>query len=210
MSAWATAGGWSLCSSRGIVQVLSIPFLLLVILAGLTGCAWTITPPPTPHNIGVVYVTDYGRHCRLALQVDQFVMVEYSFGDWRYYARDEKSLRRGIAALLFPGDAAFGRRSLPFFAEADLVASSAGAVRSARIEVEREKLDTLIAELDERWEQKSDTVVWSDISRLHFVQDDHRYHLFRNSNHKTATWLRRLGCEVRGTPILSNFRVEER
>ncbi len=33
------------------------------------------------------------------------------------------------------------------------------------------------------------------------------YHLFHNSNHATASWLKRLGCKVTGTPIPSNFRI---
>jgi hypothetical protein len=38
-------------------------------------------------------------------------------------------------------------------------------------------------------------------------RDPARYHVFRNSNHATAEWLRELGCDVRGFPLLSNFRV---
>jgi hypothetical protein len=41
-------------------------------------------------------------------------------------------------------------------------------------------------------------------------RDPAPYHLFDNSNHATAKWLRRLGCEIRGFPLMANFLVEDK
>jgi hypothetical protein len=195
---------------RRLRQGLFLLGLALGTVAVHTGCAWKVTPPPTPANPAVAFITDYGRHSRLALQTDENTLVEYTFGDWRYYANDERSLWRGVVALVLPGEAGFGRRQIPFHPEEQGVTRIAGAVRSARIEVEGAKLDALLLQLDERWNRNRETSLFSDLAELHFVKDDASYHLFRNSNHQTAAWLRSLGCEVRGTPILSNFEVEQR
>jgi len=192
---------------RRLAQGGAVVLAALAVIAGLSGCAWKITPPPNPASPAVVYVTDYGRHSRLALQVNESEMVEYSVGDWRYYANDERSLWRGLVALAVPGDAGLGRRMLPFSAEEEGVIESAGAERAARIEVEADQLATLLQNLDRRWQENAETARFSPETKLHFVKDPDSYHLFHNSNHRTANWLQALGCEVRGSPIVSNFRI---
>ncbi len=183
--------------------------LLLGILGVLTGCAWSVKPPPQPQNPSTVYITDYGRHSRLALQVDETHMLEYSFGDWRYYVERERTLWRGVVALTLPTQAGFGRRALPFVDDVEEFNSLAGASRSARLEVEQANVENLLEKLEARYQENIATEVSSDEEGFTFVQDDLSYHLFRNSNHQTANWLRSLDCGVRGIPILSNFQLED-
>jgi hypothetical protein len=181
----------------------------LVFLCLFSGCAWRATPPPHPKHPATVFLADYGHHSRIAVQLNESELIEYSFGDWRYYAQSERSWWRGFVALGFPGEAGLGRRTLPLFeSEREFIAYT-GSDRSHRLEVEQERTDQLLRELDERWEQNRDTAFFSEERGLHFVKDDERYHLFNNSNHKTAEWLERLGFEISGAPIISNYRVEE-
>lgn len=136
-------------------------------------------------------------------------MVEYAFGDWRYYGLGERSLWRGAVALLTPTDSTLGRRILPLTEDAESFHTVAGSVRSTRLLVEKGRADELLVRLDARYRQAIETQVSNDWSDLAFVLDNRNYHLFRNSNHQVAQWLRELDCEVRGNPILSNFQVEE-
>jgi len=60
-------------------------------------------------------------------------------------------------------------------------------------------------ELEQLWrESDPDTV---EAHGLYFRRVDLDYSLFHNSNHRTAAWLERLGCEVEGSPVMGNFDV---
>jgi hypothetical protein len=188
-------------------------FLPLAVFCGsVVGVAlwpWKLEPPSRPEESAVVYLADYGRHSRLALQVDDRWMAEYSFGDWRYFAQGERTIWRGLAALTVPTEGGLGRRHLPLTEDESTFNAVAGSVRSARLEVGQAKLDELLAALESRYEANIATEMVADWAEMTFVKDDLSYHLFYNSNHRTAEWLRSLGCGVRGIPVLSNFRIEE-
>lgn len=181
--------------------------LPLALLGSSTARTWTIFRPPAPPDAATIFVSDYGRHARLALPWDEDWLVEYAFGDWDYYARAKRTPWRGAVALLVPTEATLARRFVPFTAEEDEFKARAGSVRSVRLSVERNALADLTAQLDQRYRQQMDTETYLPDLGLSFVKDDHAYHLFHNSNHRVAAWLQSLGCEVRGTPILSNFEV---
>lgn len=179
----------------------------LGLLAGVTMWPWTIAPPPPPREPGVVYLADYGHHSRLALQVDRQRMVEYAFGDWRYFAAGENTLWRGTVALFVPTEATLGRRPLASVPDEAAFNDLTGAVRSLRIEVERARLEELLAVLEGRYGAQVSTEVAGEWTEMTFVKERGPYHLFQNSNHQTANWLRALGCEVGRFPIRSNFRL---
>lgn len=145
---------------------------------------------------------------RLAVQVGPTQMLEYAFGDWRYYVEGEKGVWRGAVALLTPTQAGFGRRSLSFVPDSDRFTELAGADRSAAMQIDQADVERLVSELEARYQKNITTEVQAEWSDFTFVRDDLPYHLFHNSNHQTAGSVRRLGAEVRGSPILSNFRLQ--
>lgn len=185
--------------------------IFLVPIGLLSGCGgWTVTPPPRPADASSVFLSRYGMHSRVALQVDRSRMVEYGYGDWRYYAEGEKGPWRGIVAIATPTDAALGKRSLPFTQDPENFRRVAGADRSERIEVERARVNQLVSHLEGRYHANLHTEIRPAGSPFSFVKDEHPYQLSHNSNHQAVDWLRRLGCEVRGNPVYANFRVVER
>lgn len=190
-------------------------FLLVLLLGGgflglLAARPWSVMRPSLPAQAPVVaYVTDYGHHTRLALQIDEGRVLEYAFGDWRYFAMGERTLWRGTIAVLLPSQATLGRRVLPLVEDETTFAEMAGAERSIRLEVEREEADALLRDLEARYQAKLATAITPLNSDFTFVRDEASYHLLHNSNHQTAAWLRDLGCEIEGAPILSNFRFRD-
>ncbi len=190
--------------------MLTVSFCASALLLG--GCAWTIVPPPLPDEAEseTVFLTDYGRHARLGLPADDRTVWEWGFGDWDYYALEDRGTWSSLRALSFFGRSTLARRPLPPSIDADQFRSAAGGVRTVAIEVERGKAAELLAELEAQWERGLE---YGEAHRgqdnLSFVRAEERYHLFRNSNAKIATWLRTLGCEVSGAPLLSNFRLSE-
>lgn len=186
------------------------PALTASLALFLSGCAWTILPPETPEEKEreTVFLTDYGRHARLGLPGEDNRIWEWGFGDWEYYALGERGFWPGFRALSFLGRSTLARRPLPSADDPDRFNVLAGGVRTVALEIDRSKVADLLAALRAEWERGAEErEPHRGHDGLSFVPAEERYHLFRNSNAKVATWLEALGCEVSGAPLLSNFRV---
>ena len=188
-------------------------FLGGILLAFLPiGCAWTIRPPAAVSDPTTVYLTEYKRHTRLALPSPdpKDGWVEYGFGEWNYYGLENRSNFSGLRAITGLGTAARSRRQIRASKdEAEFLVLSGGNF-TAPIQVDRKSAESLQKQLETEWAalQDSSTVRRKDGVPVS-ISPDETYHLFHNSNHATALWLRDLDCDVDGTPILSNFQVRE-
>lgn len=175
--------------------------LLAVICAG--GCAWTVRPPAEVADPAPVYITEYGRHTRVALPANGGTFLEYGFGEWNFYALERNDGISGLRAISGMGSGALSRRSLPDPGGAGFP----GGGKTGLILVERSKAEDLRTRLDARWERNQEHMRVREWDAVPVSRDPERYYLFNNSNHASARWLRELGCEVRGTPVFSNFTV---
>lgn len=185
-------------------QNLTRILLLFCLLPALTSCSWTIVPPEPEEQSETVFLSVYGRHTRLALPHDESGYVEYGFGDWHYYALGERDWLTGLRALFFSSASTLSRRELPDPGQA-VLRNHFHSKRTEAIEVHRADVRQLLHELEQAWSE-SDEVRHGN-GQLTFKQTDRQYSLFHNSNHQTAQWLEQLQCEVRGTPISSDFRL---
>jgi hypothetical protein len=73
-----------------------LPIFLAVLLPG---CAWTVRAPSNVADPVPVWITEYGRHCRVALPTGPSKFTEYGFGEWHFYALED----RGIFSILRAG-----------------------------------------------------------------------------------------------------------
>lgn len=176
----------------------------------LPGCAWTVRAPTTVADPVPVWITEYGKHCRVALPAGDSTFTEYGFGEWHYYALEERDWLSTLRAGTGFGSGAFSRRTLLPAADGTLGPRQTGGTRSERIAVERTQADRLRRELDARWQRNQDQVRLRQVDAVPVSRDPARYHLFENSNHATAQWLRQLGCQVHGFPLMANFRLEDK
>ncbi|MEX2381472.1 MAG: hypothetical protein WD490_03745 [Opitutales bacterium] len=185
-------------------------FLLLVTGVAILGFRpWTIHPPAELREPVTVTILDYGRHSRLALPGRPGEVVEYSTGEWHYYALRKRNPWRITVAMSGVSRGSLGRRFLPEPTAGRDFPDMTRALRSSQIQVEQEKVSALLEKFEKKWQENVGTRIHYSDSRMSFVDAGTRYHLFRNSNHQVAEWLEFLGCEIEGHPILSNFRVEE-
>ena len=176
----------------------------------LPGCAWNIRPPSNVADPVPVWITEYGRHCRIALPSGPSKFTEYGFGEWHFYALEDRGLFSTLRAATGFGSGAFSRRELTPAPDGTLGPRQTGGTRSERVLVERSRADSLRQELDARWQGNQTNVRIRARDGVPVSRDAEGYHLFSNSNHATARWLRRLGCEVHGFPLMANFRVEDK
>jgi hypothetical protein len=184
---------------------------LVVLLAVLLpGCAWTVRAPSNIADPVPAWITEYGKHCRVALPAGPSKFTEYGFGEWHFYALEDRGLFSILRAGTGFGRGAFSRRTLTAASDGTLGPRQTGGTRSELVQVERSQADSLRRELDARWERNQGDVRIRQWDGVPVSRDPEGYHLFSNSNHATARWLQRLGCDVRGFPLMANFRVEDK
>ena len=180
-----------------------------LLAATLTGCVTVVRPPAAPADPVEVYLLDHGRTPSLVLPGGDGGSTRWAYGDWRWYALGEHGLREAVAALLWPTRAGLGRQELVAAAEAPAVreALSVPVEELYTIRVERGQAAALAERLDRLIRLRSATLATNEDSGLDFVHHPVPYTLLHNSNRVVASWLRELGCEVRGRAILSRWRL---
>jgi hypothetical protein len=206
----ALTGGWANRKRRN-PRNRAATFLILTLAAGglslgLLGCATTVTPPRGVADPVTVYLADYGRHSSLMLPRETDALVEYAFGEWRWFALNDTGVRAACRALCWGTTGTLGRRSVAAATPDSLEELLAGVTLFA-IRVEREAANALVERLDDRWLRHEADAVYNPEFNLHFVPVAQRYHVFRNCNPVVAGWLRDLDCRVRGPALTSNWRL---
>jgi hypothetical protein len=177
--------------------------LLLIV----PGCAWRVVPPPEVRDGVPVVLSQYEWHTRLALPDETFAFYEYGFGEWNFYGLEKEGFFSGLRAITGLGKGAMSRRRLPYTLSESEFARAAGSNRSSRFYVERGLAEGLRGELQRRWQSNADSRVVRTWDGIPVSRDRAGYHLFANSNHAVANWLRRLGCRVNGNTLTSRFKV---
>jgi len=174
---------------------------------GLSSCAWQIIPPAEVAEPVPVFLSEYGRHTRLALPDDFTAFFEYGFGEWNFYGLEKQGGLSALRAISGLGEGALSRRQLPYTLNEAVFLRAAGGSRTARLWVERSLAYRLREALEARWQANADALVVRQMDQIPVTRDPAAYHLFGNSNHAVAKWLERLGCRVRGYPITSDFEI---
>jgi len=181
--------------------------LVLSLVALLGGCATTVVPPSNPANPVAVYITDYGRHSSILLPMGDGHLMEYSYGDWEFYALNQYKWYIGASKLFFSEGSGLGRRILAHPGDDEALHKMLGCKRLMRVDIEQSRVCELLEELDQRYSAKIETMVYNDYGHSYFVKDESHYWLFHTCNAMTGQWLEKLGCKVSGLPVVSNFEV---
>lgn len=187
-----------------LVSVLALVFVGFALVRSPT----FIIPPAAPVAPVTVYVVDYGYHSSLILPNGEGRLVEYAYGDWRYFALNQQNLGSGMMALLFPTQGTLGRRRFNQIAKLQGQLGPNGQGTLLSFEVAGAKADWLLEWLNHRFRQNRERLIVNPRNHLSFVPDDQVYTLFHNSNHEVAMWLESLGCQVEGFVMWPNFRVK--
>ena len=175
-------------------------------------CTTVIHPPAKTTDPDIVLLVTHGESSSLILHRGEDA-TRWAYGDWRYYALGRKESSDALAAILWPTRAALGRQTIekaPSDPEDLIRRLGIGIDEIFAIEVSREAIMRLETRLQQLFAANQDSLLYNPGPRLEFVEHPKRYSLVSNSNGRVAAWLRELGCETSGMPILSKWRVEER
>jgi len=182
--------------------------LMTVTIVLLKGCTATVVAPANVQEPVAVYILVYGRHPSLVLPRSEAELVEYSYGEWEWYALNRKGFFDVFRALFINSPGTLGRREIekPFVGIEWWVGVLDADVH--RVTVERTRAADLLRQLDDQWEASRQTAVYNPLHDLHLVHHPQRYNAFTNSNIKLVKWLEELDCTVRGWPLYPiNWRV---
>ncbi|MHC4846525.1 MAG: hypothetical protein ACYTCU_10245 [Planctomycetota bacterium] len=188
-------------------------WLMTLALLLLAACTTTVTPPPAPRFPVTVYVADYGRHASLLVPRPGGELVEFAYGEWKWFALGQNSMWRSPAALFWPTTATLGRRSLPGDLSDDELARlmGLGTVEGTAlhpIEVEKGPTASLLLMLEERHLVNRTGRPTATNHGLTFAPDPSSFSLFYNCNSAVSDWLERLGCEVSLAAPKANYEIE--
>lgn len=155
----------------------------------------TIVPPIAPSDPVTVHVVESGLHARLVLPLGDH-WVQYSFGDWDYYARHRQDLYHAVKALVWPTPGALGWGEIESLDQFRAIVEPRG-FRFLSFAASAAQTSQLIADLGDRFEQQTAVGhVFNPKTNLTLAQDERAYALWHNSNHELAQWLEALGCRV--------------
>jgi hypothetical protein len=172
-------------------------------------CTTVVRAQAESREVVAVFLISEAKTSSLALPQPGGRFVRYAYGDWNWYALQNQSVLDGVAALFWPTPGALGRAVIESAATAEAMRFAlGGGVDVYLLEVDRTASDRLLARLDAAHERARQGRPVVQSYGLTFVRDPQPYTYFNNSNHRTAAWLRELGCEVRGPAFASRWRVE--
>lgn len=176
----------------------------------LSACTTVVVPPTAVEDPVRVALLDHGHHASLLVTVDDGTMVQYAYGDWRWFAGNRTGVLEGSAAVVWPTRAALGRMRLkgPLSAAAIAAEVRAPVEHTLILVVEADAVRRLVARL-ERIVHDGPPLVENAIHNLMFAPHPEPYWILHNSNHVTAEWLEELGCGIEGPAILSVWRLKE-
>lgn len=182
--------------------------MLPAAVLALAACAATVSCPDPEGDTRTAILLDHGRHASLVLENPDGGTVRYSWGDRRWYADDDTSFASGFNALFRRTPAVLARRELAAPPGIDAVRAALGVVveHAWAVDVPAARSDRLLDDLETAFYSDPAAIFRNDDYRLDFAPHPRPYTLAYNSNHMVADWLRELGCDVRGSPKLSNWR----
>ena len=168
------------------------------------GCGATVYSPAHPIDPAAIYVADYGRHSSIFFPMGNAAYVEYSLGDWNFYALGHNSNLSGVGALFFSESATLARRyarSAPGSAEpAHLFQPRIFQVCVASSDMKRVRDG-----LERRWRCLAGSKIYNPAEDTEFVRDPIHYSWLYTCNDWTAQLLRETGCRVVGLTTFSAF-----
>src|SRR6476660_6759386 len=136
--------------------------LVIGLVALVGGCATRVVPPSNPSNPVAVYVTDYGRHSSILLPMGDGHLMEYSYGDWDFYALNHYKWYIGASKLIMSEGSGLGRRIVPHPGDDEALHRMLGCKRLLRVDVEQAKVMDLLEELDRRYCANIETMVYNN------------------------------------------------
>lgn len=177
----------------------------------LISCSTTVSCPKINNETKLIALIIEGKHPSLVIQNSTSSMVCYTYGDKKYYALARTGIWPGLQAMLWPTQAVLGKEnfSMPTDRESILQTLEKRANQVFIFEVQREKAQRLLSELNKMYSQNTETKHYNASYNINFVDYPESYSMFNTSNHKVAEWLSKLDCKTKGPLVYTQWTKDE-
>lgn len=194
--------------SRARRRLLSLLILAAVPATLLTTCTTLVEPPRNPPDPVSTFLVDHGRHASLLLPDADGTLVEWVYGEWRWYALDESGWWRVPATAFWPTRGTLGRHERACAPTLEDVERTLDCEEVFELPVPGDAVAGLHRRLQADFDAHRDTLHFQPLYQLDFVHHAQDYHCLDNCNHAVKRWLEELGCRVTGIGIFSDWKVQ--
>jgi len=171
-------------------------------------CVNHISSPTQAIDPVQIYLVDHGRHPSIILPREG-AWTRYAYGDWSWYAVGQENLFTAISAMLWPTQAALGRREFPAnwqpLERNSLIRE--GFVKILPLMADGKMVAQLSSQLEEIFAANQNQLLLNPTYNLEFVPHPRSYWFAHQSNQVMAQWLRELGFHISGSNLLSNWEI---
>lgn len=176
--------------------------LSLLVLAGLLtswSCTSRVHPPKGVVDPITVYVVENGMHGGVLLPRGRS-LVQYDYGEWEYYAKNNTWWFRVIPAMAWSTDGTIGRRELALRRDRSLayLRYVFAADKIWSFQVERDAADRVQRQLDRRFNGLENHFYDAELDTWFGRDEEQRYSMVNTCNHEVDRWLEALGCSIEG------------
>jgi hypothetical protein len=179
--------------------------LFSLILGTLASCSSTIRPPLHPKDPIRVYLLKDALHVGVVLPEESDRYVEYGFGDWGWYAMNHDSWYHVFDTVLWPTQGCLGRSWM----RDDSVQFALKSGKLTPLQVDRARVDGLLADLERRFDRNASTRVYNPAYKMYFVEDERGFWFLYNCHDAVAEWMEMLGCDVSWAWLRLDLEVAE-
>lgn len=175
------------------------------------GCEHRVVAPATDTPMTRVLLVDYaGQHCSIVFPRPGGAAVEYSYGEWEWFAYGRCSLWRAPLIMMLPSRGTLGKREFdgPHGMYEFARVTTEPGWNIMPLDVPTDRVNEVVASIDRLYDKlRADGEVYYEPYATYFVKQDNNYWMFNNCHHVTASWLRELGCRIETTGVLEGWQV---
>lgn len=182
----------------------------LLLALGTAACNSTVVGPPPPTDPCTVFLLQEALHTGLVLPPapgEPAGYVEFSFGDWSWYALGNDAWYRVFEVMLLPTRGTLGRRAFDCATAAELPRAAAWATVSP-IVCSAQKVAQLRQRLQAEFDAASGEAVERRELRFRFVPAAESYWFPNHCADVTARWLEELDCTVGWSVVRTGLHVQ--
>ena len=183
--------------------------LLLIILPINFSCTATLKLKPQPQIKDSVefFLSDQGRHSSLLFPSSTGEWIEFTYGEWEWFAKNNDHWHRVPLVLFLPTQGTLGRRTFRDLNTLKKTYHPRSGIKLISLRADKSLLDRLRKKLEIYFLKSKGQALFNPTYQLYFVPHQASFHIFHLCNHHIAEWLEELNYEVNGWVTLSDWEL---
>lgn len=196
---------------RWAVRIGALAMLAVGTVVWANGCEHRVLAPVADTPTTRVLLVDYaGQHCSIVFPRPGGAAVEYSYGEWEWFAYGRCDLWRAPLIMTLPSRGTLGKREFngPHGMYEFARVTTEPGWNIMPLDVPTDRVNEVLAGIDRLYGKlRENGEVYHQPYETYFVLQDNNYWMFNNCHHVTASWLREMGCHLERTGILEGWQV---